>query len=95
MSIDPDTPSQPRPAQWSLLRKTLIAFPLVLFLAAGWSWFTANRRVQSQLDALQAQGLPATAGELNAFYKVPDGVPDRTQEWVKAIDALMAASSKQ
>lgn len=69
-----------------------IGLSIAVLLVSGWFWYSASDQVQTKLDALRAKGLPTTAQEVNAYYAIPAGATDRTQEWVTAIDSLLLAS---
>jgi hypothetical protein len=68
---------------------TLVAaVPAIL----GGVWYSGKSAIDAKLAALTAEGLPTTAGELNAFYAVPHDVDDASGLWVEAVLGVRAAS---
>ena len=95
-----ENPFKAAPRRWSWRRKA-IAIALVVFVtgfgAIAWKlgpyfyWrYSAQQRVNAEIARLKAAGEPLTAAELHAQYKVPDGTPDLTAEWSKALAELNA-----
>lgn len=64
---------------WLLL---LVLMPLALL---GLMVFNSHRQLQKQLAELQEAGLPTNGDELNDYYAVPEGQPDSTDAWLRAI----------
>lgn len=87
MSSEPEFARQSRSKLWIILFGVAALLPLGL----GLLWYYGVTTLDSDLAALRATGLPATARELNEFYVVPAGVPDTTEVWVRAILAVQAA----
>lgn len=47
-----------------------------------------RQSLQAQLDALQADGLPITIADLDAYYAIPAGEVDSTEEWMAAFTSV-------
>lgn len=77
----------------SRLRWTILGVSAVSLLFAVWAWWLIDRPLRIRLRSLSAAGLPTSASELNTYYDIPAGEPDRTREWVHAIDSLHNAKS--
>ncbi len=59
----------------------------MVFAGYLWKWQSSTTL---QIKAIQDQGLPISMGELDAFYRIPAGVKDRTAKWTAALDAFSA-----
>jgi len=73
-------------------------FLIVVLLAVGGTlvlWWIQSAAFESELAAIDAQGLPVNGAQLNDFYRVPEGSRDTTQEWMLAIDAAAATAEGQ
>lgn len=49
-------------------------------------------RTEAMLTALRDAGLPTTSAEQDQYYVIPEGYPDTTDQWVRALVALEAAN---
>jgi len=95
-----ENPFKPMPRRWSRRRKAIVAVLVVFATGFGviaWKlgpyfyWrYSAQQRVNAEIARLKAAGEPLTADELHAQYKVPEGTPDLTAEWSKALGELNA-----
>ena len=59
-------------------------------ISAVYVLLTWQQNVQKQIKAIQAQGLPVSVSELDASYRIPAEIPDRTVEWTQALDSVSA-----
>jgi len=53
-------------------------------------YFSTRSTLTNRIQALQQAGMPTSGSELNDFYMVPSEVPDTTQFWVAACNAVQA-----
>ncbi len=83
------------PRQWRtrdyLWRGALIAFTLfVIFTSIITFWFYVqyahySRELKQTVEQIRAAGGPLEAHEIEAYYRVPDGVDDLTEEYMQAL----------
>jgi len=81
-------PPPRRKRRWIL---ALIAAMIVLPAAGVVYVIFGPSQLKQELAALQEEGLPTNAVELNAYYGVPSGVADTTKLWTAATAAVRDA----
>ncbi|HEV3340419.1 MAG TPA: hypothetical protein VG125_08680, partial [Pirellulales bacterium] len=52
------------------------------------AWLASHRRLAAELEKIRAAGEPASAEDMEAFYKVPSPGRDTTQLWLAALAPL-------
>jgi len=82
------SPPPRRKRRWIL---ALIAAMIVLPAAGVVYVIFGPSQLKQELAALQEEGLPTNAVELNAYYGVPSGVADTTKLWTAATAAVRDA----
>lgn len=54
-----------------------------------------DRQIRAELARIRAAGEPLSAEDLDAMYRLPPGVPDATEQWVRALEPLDEDDYKQ
>ncbi len=71
----------------------MAGFCLFSVVTGFWLWnVQQGRRVQAILDVAKSRGEPTGTGELNNFYRLPDGEEDASALWIAGIRPLTESS---
>lgn len=69
----------------------IFLIPCVIILAVGGYWMFLRMDLRGRLASLRDKGIPTSVQELNVYHTIPQGKPNTTEAWQKAILATQMA----
>ncbi|HWB12076.1 MAG TPA: hypothetical protein VG826_22815 [Pirellulales bacterium] len=82
----PSPPMRIRPGV--ILLVVVGGFALLFTVVLAGAWLASHRRLAAELERIRAAGEPASAEDLEAFYKAPPAGRDTTELWLAALAPL-------